>query len=269
MGMSCLLITTNSRARMGLVRNAIASLDRCDAGNVFQEKVISVDILRDGTLPMAFFEQFRDSHWQVITGRCAGRRGMAENQLRGMAHLRSELVLYCEDDVLVTRIPAAPAAAYLEEMITTPGKRMGFVCYNTHIHDALDQAPPERLLFINDPTNYRPAMEELFLVKTPILKDDYYLNFPVAIARRDLFLQMHKYARTHCAQRPVEVAMTESWFGMGLDQDYDVLVYVKPNVRTRLPLTLRQFHDEANIRFWNNDASLRHPSISGRVGVYI
>lgn len=264
MSLGCMVLATNVRSRLHLLENAIQSIEAV-RGDAIGEKVLSVDLF-PGEEPVKYFDKFG---WKVVSGPCAGRNGMQINQQRGLSALSSEYVFYSEDDIVVDRIPSWASIAALIENRQQAGRKLGFVCYNTHIASLPDKAPQDRVRFVNSTGNYLRVNGECYLLKSTVLKDEYYLNFPVAIVHRDSFLDMHRYAATHCTGLGIEPAMTTAWFGLGMDAQKDVLVYVKPDCQQRLPLTLMQFYNEANMQFWNNNQSFRHPSINNRKNSFI
>jgi hypothetical protein len=265
MSVTCLLITTNVAKRLHLLRNTVTSIERCKT-DLFDRKVMSVDIFEDEA-SLSHFDQYRIAGWEIVSGPSAGRNGIVNNQRRGLAHVQTDHVLYTEDDILINRIPSKAAWGALSTR-DVRGKGVGFICFNTHVFSNPERTPQERLDFINNENNYVQAEGELFLAKGPVLRDEYYLNFPVAITSKEIFTRLHEYAASRCNNQGVEVGLTNAWFGTGLDQKWESLIYLKPDAWQRKPFTAQTFYYEANMNFWNNDTGLRHDSINGRENSY-
>lgn len=175
------------------------------------------------------------------------------NQRRGMNAMRTDWVLYTEDDIVLHR--------FFDPSLLDPPR---FVVFNTHVNES----PSTALEYLNNPQHYIKIGSEMFLCKDASLKDRYFLNFPVACGKREWFLALQEYAQEHCQGLGVEPAMTKAWFDLGFT--YDVLISVKPDVLTRLPFSsVEDFHKEANMSFWNNDSTLRHPSINDRNNSFV
>lgn len=262
MSITCMLITTNVTNRLHLLENTVRSIEQCNS-DLFDAKVMSVDILPNGST-VDYFNRFERRGWTVVSGACAGRNGIVNNQRRGLSHVSTDWVFYTEDDIRINRIPPKLCLSEIDQYRLPSGKKIGFICFNTHIDSATDNGSQERKKFVNDPANYITIGHEQFLVKNYIVRDEYYLNFPVSIVRKPLFDKMHNYAASNCGSQGVEPGLTHAWFGMQLDHEYESLVYVKPDTTDRLPRSLEQFHDQSNMSFWNNDPSFRHPSINNR-----
>ena len=81
-------------------------------------------------------------------------------------------------------------------------------------------------------------------------------------------MTLHEYAMNHCGGLGVEAGLTKAWFDLKYDEKYEVLIYVKSeildDIRVGKKITVLNFYDYANMNFWNNDVSLRHPSVVGR-----
>jgi hypothetical protein len=265
MSTALLLLATDTPNRLDLLDNALMSIEH--QKYPFQEKVLSVDLM-DKDAPnssvQVILDKYEERNWKVVFGRCSGHRGMLNNILRGLSRISGDYLLYSEDDIVVNRIPYDISCIFRESKI-------GYICYNTHIHDlGIPVGSEPKLAFINNQNNYRVIGNgDLFLIKGLVLKDNYYLNLPVMISKTEIFKKLLEYASSHCQSLGMEPALTKAWFDLGFDKTHDVAVYVKPTTMRDIPHTLDSFYHQANMNFWNNDPSLRHPSINDRANTIL
>ena len=265
MSTALLLLATDTPNRLDLLDNALMSLEL--QGYPFKEKILSVDLM-DKDVPNAamksLLQVYQERNWKVVVGRCSGHRGMLNNILRGVSQITTDCLMYSEDDIVVNKIPYSIPDIFSDS-------RVGYVCYNTHVHDlGIPTGSEPKLAFINDKSNYRSLSNgNFFLIKGAVLKDNYYLNLPVMISKTAIFKKLLEYASSHCQSLGMEPALTKAWFDLGFDKTHDVAIYVKPTAMRDIPHTLDSFYHQANMNFWNNDSSLRHPSINDRANTIL
>ncbi len=260
MSIACMMITTNLKNRLHLLESTVLSIERKVPG-LFDYKIMSVDLFPNG-IHISHFNKYKILGWAIVSGPCSGKRGMINNQKRGLQNMNTDFVFYAEDDIIIDKIPTKKEWEEISQHTTKNGKKIGFICYNTHIHDDPNNPPKEKVMYINCKANFIRVCNNLFLMKSPVLKDNYYLNFPVAILPVQVFHEMHKYADDNYRGMGIEVAMTHAWFELHKDKEYDAVIYVKNDTLDRLPLNLNRFYRTANMQFWNNNPNLRHKSIS-------
>lgn len=252
---ACLMLVTNIPSRLPLVEKNIASIEKANGNGFLDCKVLSIDLFEKHPKDLKPFQKYEALGWKLVTGMCTGHRGMLNNMIRGLHNTpRSDFLFYVEDDVLIDRLPGRNCLEGLREA------NLGFICLNTHINGLDKPYDKAREQFINDKQNYKRFGNDLFLVKKPCLRDEYYLNFPSAIIRDELFRQLIEYAANNCSRVGIEPGLTRSWFALGLDQKYDVGVFVKPDTLSHLPLNFDKFHHMANMQFWNN--GYQNPTIN-------
>lgn len=258
---TCLMITTTVKERFHLLHNAIMSVEKCNTG-ILDQKVLSVDIVEGYPYNSQQFQCYRDLGWFVVEGACSGHRGMANNMLRGLANVDHELLFYCEDDVILHRIPTRE---HLEELFNTKLGNVGAIVYNTHACAPWVKEDLEyKLKYINDKYNYFGDGEDWFLAKGMPIKDEYWICFPVAIMRTEHFRQCLKYAYENCSNMGMEPGMSKAWFDLGFGDSQLVVMYVKKDIEKHLPLDFQGLYNMANMQFWNNDINLRHQSVNDR-----
>jgi hypothetical protein len=176
--------------------------------------------------------------------------------------LNTDFVLYCEDDIKVLRIPSKKE---LEEIIALGIRSL---CYNTHINSDLNKTPAAKLKFINEPNAYiscSDGVSRLLIKDEKVLKDEYFINFPVNLVDRQLFLNMHSHIKQHRISKGIECAITQAWFDLRYNEKYKVAIYLKEEIVFSIgSLTSLAMSNFAQMMFWSNDETLRHPSINER-----
>ncbi len=249
------------------MEQCVASVER--HGDIFTRKIMSVDIFPGG-VPMERYEQFRQKGWTVLSKNVIPRGSMVLNQYRAVSMAVSEMVFYTEDDSVIRTLPKVTTIQKLFREPIAGGKRAGFICFNNYVWKRVTENPKHITDFIRDPRNYIVVDGDVFLVKNRVIQDEYYLNFPTSITTRALFLELQEYTFAHKVGLDTEKAMTSAWFELGKNNDYAVLISVAPNILDDIQsgnmIALSDFGNYANIRFWSNDVTLRHPETPGRRG---
>ncbi len=273
----CLMITTNIPSRRLLQERAVQSVEDTSEG-LFNKKIMAVDVMEG--IPFDPMEEPWVSYirkgWGVTAGPCNGHRAMAYNQLRGLAEIKSEYLVYCEDHMKIDCLPRTPDDFIhcLNTPIAGRGKKIGYVCFNSHIieenlegvDETVVQLPKDenglRIKYINNPDNYARFCGNYFLIKGPAILDEYYLNFPVCMVRTQDFRTMLSYAMYHYNGIGIEVGFTKAWFDTGLDLAYEVAAYTQLDPYTEMPITFSDFHMRGTCRYRNNDLESWHDSVS-------
>ena len=212
MKIDCCMITTNLQNRLSLVENTVNSLTKLE--DRFSRKIMSVDVFPDGA-SMDWFERFQESGWTVLSKKVDPKKSMILNQRNVITNATSDVILYTEDDILINNLPKLTTIQKLFNEKIIDGKRVGFICFNNHVFIKFNENPKHITDFINDLGNYITIDGDVFLIKNETLKDRYYLNFPVAITTKKLFLELQDYALARGAGLGVEAAMTGAWFDTG------------------------------------------------------
>lgn len=284
MSVGCLMITTNLPSRLHQTMAAIHSVDEADhsgianqpgSGRLLDKKVLSIDLQPGVEGCEDELRRFSElTGWKVIQAPCTGHRAMIYNILRGLSALGDvDRLFYCEDHIIVERLPTREDLWYVMDR-----EMIGWINFNTHIHQenllGIEEfvEPPERekkLAYINAlrsadgmPHWYRAPSRDEYLIKETCIGDEYYLNFPAAIATRKVFASLLEYGMTHYSGIGIEIGFTRAWFDTGMDKQAQVAVYTKPGTVDKRPFTtFGEFHQQACIRFRNNDPTMLHDSI--------
>lgn len=279
MSISCLMITTNRPERLKMTRAALESIE-ANSGDIkswrccFKEKVLSIDCLdnvseTNHTLdPLEeLISEYTGKGWIVTRGGCTGYRGMINNIKRGLEHITSDKLFYCEDHVVIKQIPHED---FIDSVFESDDVR--WICYNTHIVEQNLLGIPnfvekpdiggDKMSYINDKRNYHATDEGVFLIKGTPLIDEYYLNFPAAIADTKIFRLLLATGCEHYHDIGIELGFTKAWFDCKLADRFEVAIYLSDTILESCSVDFRSIHYYAQMRFRNNDPSMLHPSIN-------
>ena len=228
---------------------------------------MSVDVF-DNEESLDWFNKYKKAGWKVLSKKIDPEKSMILNQRNAISNANTDVVLYTEDDILVNKLPKLTTIQKLFKQNTLNGKRTGFVCFNNHIWSKFKENPKHIIDYIHNLDNYITIDGDVFLIKNKTVKDNFYLNFPVALTTKKLFLELQNYALENYTRLGVEQGMTKAWFDMGKDKEIAVAISLKNEILTDIKsgkhITVQDFFNYANINFWGNDASLRHQPIAGR-----
>lgn len=259
------MITTNLQSRLTLMQNSVSSLKKHD--DKFSQKIMSIDVFPGG-IDTGWYDQFQKEGWKVLSKNVTPKGSMVLNQRNAISIASADIVLYTEDDILINRLPKLTTIHKLFNENIVNGKRAGFICFNNHVWSRFNENPKHIIDFIHDLNNYIIVDGDVFLVKNEKIQDKYYLNFPAAITTKKLFFELEDYAFINKVGYGLEQALTSAWFETGKDKEYVVLISLKneiiDDIKSGKHITVLDFYNYANINFWNNDITLRHPETPGR-----
>lgn len=270
MSIGCLMITTNHPDRFEMTLQAMDSVNKCS--HDLDQKILSIDLLPEMSSTQSEYEMSLISAaerwgWQVVIGECTGQRAMVNNICRGLKLVHTDRLFYCEDHVIIQRIPSEEDLDYASRHFG-----IGWVCYNTHVHQEnllnvsgfVERPGREaRLAFVNDLANWSRTFrgEEFFRKDAPI-QDEYYLNFPAVITYTELFTKLLLHGIKEYHGIGIEQGFTKAWFDTKFNRTNCCAIYVQPRTIEALPLaSFAALHQRACMRFRNNDPSMLHSSI--------
>ena len=246
MTVGCLFITTNLNRRLNMVEDAIRSIDKY--GFDFDKKIISVDCI-DPSGDISFFNRFKG--WEIVFNR-GNKEGLNGHQKKALQHIDTDYLFYFEDKLKVLRLPS-------KEKIEKIMEGFEYICFNMHMTENFCEPPDNIVDYINQKNNYKKIGCDLFLIKSPELSDDYYLNFPACIVKTNMFKKLQSLALKNYPDLPVEVSINKIW--LKYYRDKKVAIYVQPDTISKRPMNLMDFFYQSCIKYWNNCPDLRVRSI--------
>ena len=219
---------------------------------------MTVDMFKDGPFSEKDFEPFQKRGWKVIFGKGGGKTGLADNQMRGLQEAENEFVLTCEDDSFIRKIPDIHWMQYLIDDYCVP-----ILLYNANVWSKKPESP-KVVDYINNPNNYYQIGNDCVLLKENIFDKRYMISFPAIITFKDMLIYLHKKARELGGHRAIEIGLSQAH--QQLSKPEQVGIYLK---NIELPVTAQDLHDNAQITYWNNDRTLRHPTLKNKAHIWI
>lgn len=241
------MITTDVSNRFSLLDQTVNSLLATE--KVPTQKILSVDLIEKKTNP-AYFKKYADVGFEVLISDGHPKLKMIGNILKAFPYIKNDFLFYCEDDVIIDKQPSADFYNYASKQ-----KDFGGLLYNTHLCEHSLDIAEKRL---SDYNNYLSIKNELLFLKSPSLKDNYYICYPACIIKTDLYKNMIIEAAKKNG-KGIEPASSAAWFELGYEK-YKIYNYIQ----NRNSKTQEEFYYNACMQFWNNNHSLRHDSILNR-----
>ncbi len=253
---SCVVITTNKGGeRLKSLETVILSIEK-NRTDFIKELILSIDILPQFDTELSVFDKYKTRGWTIVSGKF---RSMVRNQMNGINLSKNDIIFYCEDDVEITKIPSLDTITKLDENFN-----FGAIFYNTHINDKFDNKVIE---YINNRDNYITINGSCFLKKKPYISDSYLFCFPVAIMKKSLVTNIHKYMMDSKINLQIEKGFTHAF--KEINSKYSLFTYVNNTIidnltfKNDVPQRDSPMHNYANMLFWNNDETKRLPRTGG------
>lgn len=95
---------------------------------------------------------------------------MILNQKNSILNASSDIIFYCEDDIIVNKIPKIETINKLFNETLINNKPVGYISYNNHVYFNFNENPEHIIKFINDINNYVEIDGDVFLIKNIIIR---------------------------------------------------------------------------------------------------
>lgn len=210
---SLILITTNYRYRFPYLLKTLESyskfIDR------FDEFIISVDFFenKDGISKVEFINnlsKFLFINNILFKNPC----GMISNQLNAFKHCKGDIIIYSEDDIYIKNIPERNTIEKICES--------GVIVYNIHYLHNKNIREKE----FSNKDNYEIVNNDYFFKKNRNIADEYYIAFPLAIMKRDIFIDSYKYMKGKLEN--IEVGFSKTIRQLDKYKSFNVYIYIEP-----------------------------------------
>ena len=238
MNMDCVLIGTNLKKRFENLKKCSIQLDKYN----FKNKNLSLDFFEENTADdFSFFEK---NGWNVIKHE---RKGIFGNLEEGIQNLRSEWVFYCEDDVIVEKIPSDDEMKIIDSL-KSANRTAGYISL---MFGGIEEGRNVREVneYFKSPKSYKQTStdSQIFLNQEKF-KNDFFISFPVAIFKIKVLKELIEYIKLYKKNVQVEQAFTQAWFETGIHERYLNLCYTKKfefkNVKLKSVFTPLEVHKQ-------------------------
>jgi hypothetical protein len=221
---SCIVIGTTLQSRLPALKATLQSIEEADAKvNLLSEKIISIDDFGNG-LPKDFTDYLDANHWRLIS---KPRRGMAASQLEAIEATNAAWILYCEDDVIVQKLPTRNDFMRLQTRKVN-GRPCGYISLMAGGYATDGDKAPAIVEEIRKPESYIELDDgSVAWVRNENLRNAWFVEFPVALMKRDAMLSCARNAAAKLKGEQIEMAFTIGWFDLGWDKKYYKTSYMR------------------------------------------
>jgi len=217
MNMDCVIIATNLKNRFENLKKCTEFLDKYK----FNVKNLTVDDFVQNTAKN--FSCFKEKGWNVFIHE---RRGIFGNLVEGSKNFVSDWVLYCEDDVSVERIPAIEEIEQIQKL-KSGGREIGAILL---MFAGMEEG--RNVIELNEYLQSDKSYKELspetkIFLRQEKFKNDYFINFPAIIFKRDILQNLIEYIKNNKQRVQIEEAFSQSWFETEMHKKYFTVSYIK------------------------------------------
>lgn len=186
---SLALITTNILRRWSITLQTIQSFFICKNNEIIDEIILSIDLLNDNIKEEKLSKDFilkslKDNGFlEKINVYFKNSNGMMSNQINAISHCKGDIIIYCEDDVIINRLPTKNNIIELTNN--------GVIMYNSCLSyvNGENIYKKENFLHINEDYFYKKEKNNFTSKYKDYVKgDNLSVCFPCAIMRKDVMM---------------------------------------------------------------------------------
>ncbi len=286
---ACFLTTTFAH-REAIAKEAIDALDAAIDPVLVTNKIAAVDHPRYAKLgDMAY--KARLNGWKTIEKKLRPSMQAQFDLIEAAYSLPGDWILYCEDDVLVRRLPKSEEFSTLLEMAKLQfGRKVGMFSLMHGGFSRGEETKQAHADWLNNWKNWRHLYESktgldkpdsCLLLRSDELRDAHFFEFPVTIVRKDIFLSCNLWAQKNRKGVHSETALTDAWFTLGFDKEYCKVSWFKSpldsknNPENKEPEQLWSFNDYDSfilqdllfVESFGNSPRLRQVPVTGGISM--
>lgn len=211
---SCLIIGTTLSHRVDKLIETMISIDKENFD--FESKFLSIDDFGEN-LSDKIKTYSNNNNWSIIVGE---KKGMVNNQIRGLNNIKTEWVLYCEDDVLVEKLPSNEQLKKLHDKIND----VGIVSLTGGGY-----RPDKEVLdnIVNPDNHVIVGNDETFWFRDPKHNNGWFFEFPILFVKTDIFNNCINESLNNFKGIQIEQSYTKSYFNLGYHEKYKRYSWVK------------------------------------------
>ena len=217
MNMDCVVIGTNLKNRFEKLKICTGFLDKYN----FTIKNLTVDNFVENI--ETNFSSFEENGWNIFIHE---RKGIFGNLVEGSKNFVSDWILYCEDDVSVNRIPTNEEIEQIEKL-KSDGREIGAILL---MFSGMEEGRNINELneYLKSDKSYKELSPETkVFLRQEKFKNDFFINFPVIIFKREVLQQLIEYIKKNKQRVQVEEAFSQSWFETEMNKKYFTVSYIK------------------------------------------
>lgn len=186
---SLALITTNILRRWSITLQTIQSFFICKNNEIIDEIILSIDLLNDNIKEEKLSKDFilkslKDNGFlEKISVYFKNSNGMMSNQINAISHCKGDIIIYCEDDVIINRLPTKNNIIELTNN--------GVIMYNSCLSYVNGENIYKKENFLHIDEDYFYKKEKCNFTskyKDYVKGDNLSVCFPCAIMRKDVMM---------------------------------------------------------------------------------
>lgn len=206
---SCFVIGTTLSHR---IENMLMTLKTIDSNNFpFQTKILSLDDFGDGVSDdIKHYTGL--NNWVVLN---EPRKGMVQNQIKALNKIETDWVLYCEDDVIIEKLPTIEQI----EQLLNINDRVGTISmtgggYNDNIN--------QNEILHNIKNDFiKVGEDDIFWFRNPSLSNAWFFEFPSMFVKTKIFKNCIDTSLNMFKSIQIEQSYTKSYFHLGYHVEFD------------------------------------------------
>jgi len=194
------------------MENMLTTLKTIDSNNFpFNVKTLSLDDFGDG-IKVEVEEYTKANNWLILND---PGNGMVKNQIKALNKIETEWVLYCEDDVIIEKLPTIEQI----ELLLNKNSKVGIISmtgggYNNHInHDRILDNIKKDVIKVGD--------DDIFWFRDSSLSNAWFFEFPSMFVKTKIFKNCIDTSLTNFKSIQIEQSYTKSYFHLGYHIEYD------------------------------------------------
>jgi hypothetical protein len=208
---SCFIIGTTLPNRQENMINTMKSIDK--ENFLFKTKILSLDDFGEG-LSKEVESYVSLNEWKLIIEK---REGMVKNQIRALQHIDTEWVLYCEDDVIIEKIPKVEQ---INKLLSYKNKA-GIISFNGGGYNAYNDRNFEKIIHNLKNEVIDVGEDEVFWFRDPLLANEWFFEFPVMMVKKEILSDCIKTSLENFKNIQIEQSYTKSYFYLNFDKKYE------------------------------------------------
>lgn len=205
---SCFVLATTLRHREEKTLETLISIDSNNF--FFVDKILSIDDFGEG-ISIDVEDYCKSNNWVILIDK---GRGMVYNQIKALNKIKTEWVLYCEDDVIVEKLPNIEQI----KKLLKENSRVGIISmtgggYNSHDnHDKIRENIKKDIIRVDD---------DIFWYRDPSLRNEWFFEFPTMIVKTKIFKDCIDTSLKNFTNIQIEQSYTQSYFHLNYHIEYD------------------------------------------------
>lgn len=252
------VITTNHPKRFDLLTKTIDSIEKNDVRDI--TKILSVDEFSNFKTDFDFFSKIQEKGWEITFKNHSGKNSMVTNQFNLLEKVKTEWILYCEDDVTFKNIPNFKICNQILKPET------GFISMNAHVHEFPNN---ETLKYCFNNSSYKNIEDYVLMYKdSKIFQHKWFFNYPSCFIRKEhlKFMLLESSDRYKNSNYSIEEGLSYSWL-INFDKLYKNYIILQ-NLDLKKQDILQQIHDSAILNYWNNDPTTRVEPVNNKASMW-